>query len=213
MLIFFLIVIFLAVFGCTMMDSLWGNTLRLVNLIFSATIATTFGEPVAAYLENLSLSPYFFYNFIGVWFVFVLAYAFFRFATQQLSRVNVKFDPRVNKYGGKAVAALTAWVFVCFALFTMHQAPLGEKFMFGGFTPQDRMFFGLAPDRQWHDYMCWVSKGVYFPGEENVFDPKDDYYKRYAGFRRSMEMYVKKYDNKTGVGSFSELTPSRNKQK
>lgn len=212
MLTFFLFVIFFGVFGSIMMDGLWGNTLRLVNIIFSATLATAFGEPLAAMFESLLYTPYFFYNFVCLWLVFGLSYAFFRFATQQLSRVNVKFDPRLNKYGSKVAALLTAWIFVCFTLFTMHQAPLAEKFMRGAFDPNARMCLGLAPDRQWHDYMSWVSSGVYFANENRVFDPKDDYYARYARFRGSLERYVEKFEGRLGATEMEEYSPSRNKK-
>ena len=191
-----LILIFLGVFGSTMLDSLWGNTLRFLNLIFAATLATALGEPLAMMIENYVMyKGYFFYNFVGIWFVFALTYAFFRFATQHLSRVNVKFHHLANLYGGKVMAGLVAMTFVSFLVFTLHQAPLGNRFL--GFNEKDRMFFGTAPDRQWHDYMSWVSSGVYFPGEKSTFDPEDDYAKRYAKFRASMQAYVA---DKSAVG-------------
>ena len=201
-----LILIFLGVLGSTMMDSLWGNTLRFLNLIFAATLATAFGEPLAKFMETMMFKGYFFYNFVGIWFAFALAYAFFRFATQRLSRVNVKFHSLANMYGGKALSVLIAMVFVSFLVFTLHQAPLGRNFM--GFKETDRMFFGTAPDRQWHSYMSWVSSGVYFPDEKSQFDPNDDYAKRYSKFRASMQAYV---TDKAAVGveSANSYAPRR----
>ena len=201
-----LLLVFLGVFGSVMLDTLWGNTIRLINLIFSATIAASFGEPVAKFLEGMMLSGYFFYNFVGIWFVFVLCYAFFRFATQHLSRVNVRFHSLANKYGGKGVAVLIALVFISFTLFTLHQAPLSRKFM--GFDESNRMFYGVAPDRQWHDYFWWVSSGVYSPGEKSNFDPKDDYGRRYTKFRTTMERYVNE-KNVSGVAKYDENIQKR----
>ena len=202
-----LLLIFLGVFGSVMMDSLWGNTLRLFNLIFAATLAASFGEPLAKFMEGMMLSGYFFYNFVGIWFVFVMAYAFFRFATQYLSRVNVRFHSLANMYGGKGVAVLIALVFVSFTLFTMHQAPLSRKFL--GFDDNSRMFYGVAPDRQWHDYISWVSSGVYAPmDEKSYFDPKNDYGRRYTKFRSAMEKYVNEKEA-LGVAKYDEYTPKR----
>ncbi|MDO4549801.1 MAG: CvpA family protein [Planctomycetia bacterium] len=201
MLTFLLIVIFLGVFGTTMTDTLWGNTLRLINLIFSATIASSLSEPVAKLMESLMLKGYFFYNFVAIWFVFLVAYAFFRFTTQQLSKVNVKFHSLANVYGGKVMAAIVAAVFVSFLTFSMHQAPLYKNFL--GFNHKDRLCLGLAPDRQWHDYMVWVSSGVYNVDENSSFDPKNTYAERYSRFRAMLELYANE-KNALGVANYSD---------
>ncbi|MDO4573884.1 MAG: CvpA family protein [Planctomycetia bacterium] len=184
-----LLLVFLGVLGSTMRDGLWNNTIRILNFVFAATLATSLGEPVAKLLCSLFGAAYFYYNYLALWLVFALAYMLLHELTRRLSQVEVKFHSQANLYGGYAASALLSFLFLSFALFAMHQAPLGEHFLFGGFDQNSRMFFGTAPDRQWHDYMSWVSRGAYSAGQGTAFDPNNDYGKRYGRFRADLQEY------------------------
>lgn len=198
-----LLFVFLGVFGSTMREGLWNNTVRLLNLIFAATIATSLGEPVAKLLTTLYEPCYFFYNFLGTWLVFGIVFLLLRELTTRLSTVQVKFHSMANLYGSYGVSFLLSLVFVSFLLFTMHQAPLSEHFMRGDFQQDQRMFFGLAPDRQWHDYFSMVSAGAYAGAEGTAFDPNNDYGKRYARYRAALEKQATEKETSTiGAGQF-----------
>lgn len=205
-----LLAVFLGVYGSSMRDGLWTNTLRLVNVILSATVASSLGEPTAKFLEGYAYSWYFFLNFLGVWLIFVLVYAFLRTVTDKLSKVKVRFLGIVNTVGSHASAVIMAYTFTCFVLFTLHQAPLGKTFMGGGFNTENRMFFGLAPDRQWESYMALVSGGAYFSDEKKVFDP-DKYQKGFTKFRGNLQAHVEKQKDKQSprVRQNNPLAPKR----
>jgi hypothetical protein len=42
---------------------------------------------------------------------------------------------------------------------TLHTAPLAKNFLFGGFQSRERMFLGMAPDRQWMTFTRALSQG------------------------------------------------------
>ena len=186
-----LILVFAGIFGFCMRDGVWTNTLRLINVILAATIASSFGEPMARVLSGMHTKSFFFHNILGVWLVFAFVCTALNEATKYISRVNVKFNERFNLIGGYVLAGVLAFVFVSFTLFTMHQAPLGKNFARGSFNADSRMFFGTAPDRQWHDYLWYVSQGAYSAGEARHFDPNDEYYRNYEKYRNAIENYAK----------------------
>ena len=94
---------------------------------------------------------------------------------------------------------------------TLHTAPLAENFLFGGFQPENKMLFGLAPDRQWLAFTQSVSLGVFSSGasaddvkknlygarekdepwekELRVFDRNGDFMVKYATRRAILESY------------------------
>jgi hypothetical protein len=95
------------------------------------------------------------WDIVALWGLFALIVTILQEVTNRISRVNVRFLAIVNKAGGIVFACLTAAVFVCFANFTLHTAPLAEKAFQGGFPSQS----SLAPDRQWANFVAHVSGG------------------------------------------------------
>lgn len=156
-----LFVIFIACVAFLYTEGMWGNAIRLINVVTAALLATNYWEPVARMLEG-SLGSYSYYlDFLSLWGLFGVCMVIFRLATDMLSRVKLRFLKIADTAGSIVFAAWIGWVMVCFSAFTMHTAPLARNFLFGGFNPEARMFLGLAPDRQWLGFAQKMSRGTF----------------------------------------------------
>ena len=76
--VWLLCVLILAVCGGFLYrDGLWGNAIRLVNVVFAGLLAMNFYEWLAKYLTNLSddLHPYVpFFDFLALWICFIFSW-------------------------------------------------------------------------------------------------------------------------------------------
>jgi uncharacterized membrane protein required for colicin V production len=180
------LVLMVAVFASLMQQGLWGNVLNFFNTVTAALLATNFFEPVASYLTKMVPSGTMFWDFVSIWLVFSLALLVLKMATDQLSKVKVRFRKPVDMAGGYFFAIWTAYVFLAFTTATLHTAPLSREFMWGGFRPEDPVFFGLKPDRQWLAFVQTVSRGslARMTDEEHpeqyIFDPRGEFMPKYA---------------------------------
>jgi hypothetical protein len=187
-----LLVVFAACVGFLYREGMWANGIRLINVVTAALLATNFWEPLARLLEDmLGASFTYLYDFLSLWLLFAVIYLAFHLVTNKVSRVKVRFLAIVNKIGGGVLAAAVGWVLVSFTLMTLHTAPLGEKFFFGGFDPNANMLFGLAPDHQWLAFMGHVSRGAFSKGaaegEPAGFDPEHKFIDTYRLRRLSLQ--------------------------
>ncbi len=182
-----LFAIFIAVVLCLLAESMWSNAIRFINVVFAALLATNFWEPTARLLESAMKGGSYWWDIVALWALFALFVTILQTVTGAVSRVNVRFLAIANKAGGIVFACLTAIVFVCFANFTLHTAPLAEKAFQGGFPSQSSM----SPDRQWVRFASLVSGGslAHF-GTLNRFDGADfssAYAKRRATLQEQVE--------------------------
>lgn len=178
-----LVVILLACAASLYPEGLWGNAINLVNIILAGLLAFNFFEPLARFLEGQMASYTFFLDFISLWLIFCVSLVVLRTASNLLSRVKVRFLMIVDRVGSGILAVLVGWVMVCFTAATLHTAPLARNFMWGGFNPEKRMLFGLAPDRQWLGLVRLASRGGLSGG--NQFDTR--FIVQYADFRSAVE--------------------------
>ena len=197
-----LFVIFIACVAFLYTEGMWSNAIRLVNVVTAALLATNFFEPVAARATEWNASYTAMWDFLALWGLFSLFMVIFRTITDLVSRVNVRFPTMADRIGSGLFAAWIGWVMVCFALMTLHTAPLAKNFFFGAFQPDQAMFFGmLHPDRQWLGFMQKESAGGLCRSateeerEENkyVFDPDRRFITTYSDRRAALEAYMKKY--------------------
>ncbi len=162
-----LFVIFVACVGILFREGMWGNGIRLINVVTAALLATNFFEPAARWLEGPSGSDGWFrtctylWDFLAIWGLFALWMGLFTLATNAVSRVKVRFLKIVDIIGGVFFSAWIGWVMVCFTMMTLHTAPLAQKFMGGAFDAEQRMILGLAPDRLWLGFMQRMSLGTF----------------------------------------------------
>jgi hypothetical protein len=183
-------------------SGLWNNAITLFNTLTAALLATNFWEPLADWLDKQAPSYTYFWDFLAFWLVFGLSMVVFRAATDSLSRVTVRFKKPVDMAGGIFFACWTGWVMVCFATTTLHTAPLARNFLSGQFQrdPEIRMFFGLAPDRQWLGLAQSLSTGSLGRSNPDAhkFDPRGEFILKYGERRAKFETIL---DNRVGASS------------
>lgn len=182
-------------------EGMWSNAIRLINTVTAALLAVNFFEPAARWMDEQAPAATYVYDFVALWGLFIIFTLVFRGLTDRLSRVKVRFLMVVDQIGGGFFAFWTGWVLICFTMMTLHTAPLARNFLHGGFQPEQRMVFRLAPDRQWLGFVQKMSLGTFCrwgapedwrPGEERfVFDPNGDFMPKYKARRESVESLVK----------------------
>ena len=155
-LLLFLIFIFCVAF--IQGEGMWGASLRLINVVTAGLLATNFWEPVARIMERFGGSSFtYWWDFLALWVVFIVSLLVMRFLTRRLSQVTVRFLSLADRIGGVVFAICVGMVMVSFTTFTLHTAPLGQKFMFGGFD-SGKPVIG-QPDRKWLGFALKASKG------------------------------------------------------
>jgi hypothetical protein len=179
-------VLFLAVVLCLLVESMWSNAIRFINVVFAALLATSLWEPTARLLESAMKGGSYWWDIVALWVLFALIVTILQTVTNRISKVNVRFLAVANKAGGIVFACLTAAVFVCFANFTMHTAPLAERAFQGGFPSQS----SISPDRQWVRFVTLVSGGSLSKfGTPNRFDGAR-FNSAYASRRKALQEQV-----------------------
>ena len=188
----FLFVIFIACVAFIFTEGMWGAGIRLINVVMAALLATNFWEPTAEFLEGaVGESFTYWFDFLALWGLFAVFMLIFRLLTNRVSRVNVRFLSLADRIGGGVFAVAVGWAMVCFTTFTLHTAPLGQKFMFGGFDPNDPVM--LKPDRQWWSFVHMVSEKSLSrggPSGGHVFDPNVEFINTYSARRSALESLV-----------------------
>ena len=183
--------IVVGVFASLMSESLWSNAILLINVVTAALLATNFFEPVANWLESSVPSGAYFWDIIALWILFAVTLGLLRALTDNVSKTSVKFKKPVETAGRYFFALWIGWVLLCFTMMSLHTAPLSRNFMFQAFRPEDRLFFGLGPDRQWLGFMQKMSRTTYsrmaseLHPEGHVFDPQAAFMPKYASRREA----------------------------
>ncbi len=190
-------------------EGMWSNAVRLVNVVFAALLATNFWEPLARWAEGMAPTFTFFWDFLCLWGLFCVFLIVFRVPTDMLSRVKVRFLKIADRIGSAFFGLWIGWVLVAFTMFTLHTAPLAERFMGGAFGPGEDNFLWMAPDLQWAAFVQRMSGGPFSRGLDEaemakypktdkeqekdtaVFDRDGDFVPKYAARRRLLETYLK----------------------
>ncbi|HEY6564497.1 MAG TPA: hypothetical protein VIY86_08375 [Pirellulaceae bacterium] len=175
-------------------EGMWGNALTLVNVVLAALLATSYYEPVATMMEARMPSFTYICDFLAIWSVFSLSLLILRTTTDQISKHRVRFKMPVEVSGRIGFAILTAWVFACFFVATLHVSPLARTAIRGSFEPtiMGTRFLGLSPDRYWLAFVHSRSGGALSRREPSVFDAEGDWIPKYAARRKSFEDYNKR---------------------
>jgi hypothetical protein len=156
-----MLVILAACAGTLYPEGLWSNAVRLVNVLFAALLATNFWEPLARWAEQMEPTFTFFWDFLCLWGLFCVFLVLFRVLTDFISRVKLRVRKIVDRIGSALLSLWIGYVMVCFTMFTLHTAPLAERFMGGAFQPGENNFLGLAPDLQWAGFVQKMSLGPF----------------------------------------------------
>jgi hypothetical protein len=183
---FFLLGLFLVVTFALWREGLWSSAVMLLNILAAATFATAWYETAVAFLINRGMSSYdYLLDFICIWGLFAIILLVLRETSDRVSRTKVRFRKPVEMFGCPVVAAATAWIVVCFTAATLHTAAVPRDLVQA--SPEDRMFFGLAPDRCWLQWVRGSTLHGPFARPEHAFDEKADFIVRYATRRKQLE--------------------------
>jgi hypothetical protein len=190
-------------------EGMWSNSITFVNVVFAAMLATNYYEPVADWIEGEAPSYTYMWDFLSVWLLFVFGYTILRLVTDRTSLVRVRFKMPVEHTGRILFAALTSWVFICFACMTLHMAPLARTAFRGSFQSQPDSknlnlgLISLAPDRVWLGFMQSRSQGALstpddtatssYPQDEGkrVFDPRGEFIFKYGTRRDNLHRHFR----------------------
>jgi uncharacterized membrane protein required for colicin V production len=182
-----LLIVFVSCVAASYAEGLWGNAIRLVNVVIAALLATNFFEPLAGFLEGFLPSYKYYWDFFAIWVLFAIFAMLLQTITNRLSRVNVRFLNIVDQVGAVVCSLLIGWVLVCFTAMTLHTAPLAKNFLLGSFQPREQLFFGTAPDRKWLAFTRSMSRGSLGRDPANVFDADRQFVYRYEERRSAVE--------------------------
>ena len=116
-----------ALYGLRWKVGMWGNSLTLGALLFSALIAAGWGEDFAEFLAKQIPAMLFLADVVAFWTIFVVALLILDTATRNLSSVKVKYADMVENVGnGIALFLLFAALYGIF-LFAEEIGPVGER--------------------------------------------------------------------------------------
>lgn len=178
--------LFVAVTFALWREGLWSSAIMLLNILAAATFATAWYEAAVAFLITRGMSSYeYLLDFVCIWGLFAVILLVMREVSDRVSRTKVRFRKPVEMFGGPVVAAAAAWIVVCFAAATLHTAAVPRDMIQA--TPEARMFFGLAPDRRWLQWVRGSTLRGPFRRPDHAFDEKADFVVRYATRRKQLE--------------------------
>ncbi|MCP4190340.1 MAG: CvpA family protein [Planctomycetaceae bacterium] len=188
----FVLVILAICVSMTLTEGLWGNTLSLFNVVFSAILATNYFEPVANWLTEQFSSFTYVWDFLALWGVFVLSMVILRTTTDQISDTKVRFKLPLEQGGKILCGFLIGWVMVSLFLFSLHVAPLKRNPFGGAFakSPTSSNFF-LSPDMLWLGFMQSRSENAFATSPANPFDPQSEFVLKYGQRRHDFSKLPK----------------------
>ena len=167
-------------------EGLWSTAIMFLNILAAATFATAWYETLVAFLLKRGLSSYdYLLDFLCLWGLFAVILLVLRETSDRVSRTKVRFRKPVEMFGCPLVAAAAAWVVVCFTAASLHTTALPRDVIQA--TPEARMFFGLAPDRRWLQWVRGSTLRGPFARKEHAFDAEADFVVRYATRRKQLE--------------------------
>jgi hypothetical protein len=194
--------------GFLFQEGIWGNCLRLVNVLIAGLLTMNFYEPVAKFLTrpgdyvsflNYDLQSYVaFFDFLAFWICFIFFASILIAVTGRVSRVRVRFLQVAERTGSIVLSLVIGWVMSSIVLTSLHLAPLGEYPFLGCFQPKANMFLGLlAPDREWLGFTRYQSMNGYsrpYAGTEfpaSASDPNKNFIDKNHQRRIAIERYVR----------------------
>jgi len=211
-----LTVLFLLIFaGCIAAlyaEGMWGNGIRLINVITAGLLATNYWEPASRWLEGYSekFSTFsYIWDYLVFWGLFALFMIVFRLVTDRISRVKVRFLKLADRIGSALLAAWIGWIMVCLTATSLHLAPMGRDFFFGSFVPEERARSTFGPEIQWLGFVQKESRGAlcrtataedirkqpaWEQDKTRTFDPRGEFMPKYATRRATLEAYNNLHD-------------------
>lgn len=164
--ILILLLFFCVVAVALWLTGFWSATISTVNILLAACFATSFFEMVANQMEYGTTpdAKTFTYliDFVALWGVFAISALFIRALTESFSAVRLRFDVATEMVGRSMMSLAGAFIFICFAHFSLMVAPLPPS------TPSANM---LSPDQIWLGFTQSRSRGALAEYAEAPFLP------------------------------------------
>jgi hypothetical protein len=160
--------IFLIVVASSWFWGTWNIFLNLIIAILAGTIASSYYENVANFIETKSPSDTYLADFLGLWLLFALSFLAMRLVAEFLSQYRMSLDWWVDIAMRSVFSVILAWVFICFTFFTLHTAPVPTDWMGFQANPETRNL-GIGPDRLWLSYVQSRSRGALAEFQDPVF--------------------------------------------
>lgn len=129
MMLLFMLTVFVIIVATVWWAGFWSNTIMFVNMLIGALVATAFFGNVANLVLTQDASWNFVAPFASIWGLFFVTTAVLRACTDALSRIKLKFDILTEMIGRSLMSLAVGMLFISFASFTMHMAPLPPNFM------------------------------------------------------------------------------------
>jgi len=177
MLTFLLLIVFVMCVVFQFSGGLWTCALSYFNILIAALLATSYFEPLADLFDRQYYGLTYCWDFTALWLIFAVAYLLLRAVTDLLSKVQVRFKRPLDVAGGLLFSGLTGWIMVCLVAMSLHASPLPPDFLSAFPDPQQKHFFGFAPDRLWLAFAQQTSQGVL--DRSNPFDPRAEFIFKY----------------------------------
>jgi hypothetical protein len=160
-----LLIILAVVTWCVAGEGVWGAALVVFSVLFGGLIAMNFYEPVAAMLSGGGSWDYW-WDFIALIGLFAVSVTGLRMATEYLMPLYVEVLPLMYDIGRWGLGVAAGYLTMAFLATAVQTAPLPREIL--GYKPEDKMLFGLGPDRQWLGLTQYVTEHVYHRGR--IFD-------------------------------------------
>lgn len=158
---------------CVASEGVWGAAFILISVLLSGLFAMNCFEPLAGFLEGLGGGPRwgYFCDIIALLGLFAGGVFALRAATEYLMPTYVQVHPLIHDVGRWGLGLAAGYLTMAVLATSLHTAPMPQSF--AGFNPgpNNRMLFGLAPDRQWLAFTQYVSEHSMAKGRvPRIFD-------------------------------------------
>ena len=166
MLFFILILALLIIVGSVWWMGVWNIFLNLIITLLSGLIASSFYSNLAEQINSADRTFRYISEFLAVWILFAFSFVVLRAITEVISNYKMKLDIVTEMFGRSILAIWLGCVFVSFASFTLHLAPVPPNYIQ---AEDGDVNFAVGPDRFWLAFIQSRSRGALAESKESIF--------------------------------------------
>lgn len=131
-------IIFFATFAMMVREGLWNNLINTAAIVIGGLTAFGLHQPIVVYLDEQTDGSYtYLWDLLVLWGVFAVTVGVLKGLAQMLSKTRVMYHEKADMPAGAFFGALCGWLMCCFAMATLHTAPLTRDSFSGGFVYGD----------------------------------------------------------------------------
>ena len=153
-------------------EGFWGSLLTFFNIAFSALVAMSFADKLAAVIIKSASFLSGFADCLSLGGIFAVTLILLRFATDYLAPGKLRIPPALEGIGKLVFGAAAAGLLVGFLIVILQTAPVHKKIFWGMYTPgTSNPPFGLGLDEK---ALKLVELGLTGPFKgDNVFNASE----------------------------------------